>query len=74
MNLRNAPTRAMKDWGYGEGYQHAHKFADAITGMECLPASLAGRRYYFPTNRGIEKRIAERLEEIRQAKAERRES
>jgi putative ATPase len=71
MNLRNAPTRAMKDWGYGEGYQHAHKFADAITDMECLPASLAGRRYYFPSNRGIEKRIAERLEEIRQAKAER---
>jgi putative ATPase len=71
MNLRNAPTRAMKDWGYGEGYEHAHKFADAITDMECLPPSLAGRRYYFPTGRGIEKRIAERMEEIRQAKAER---
>ena len=61
----------MKEWGYGEGYQHAHKFEDAITDMECLPPSLAGRRYYFPTDRGIEKRIAERLEEIRQAKAER---
>ncbi len=68
MNLRNAPTRSMKEWGYGEGYQHAHKFADAVTDMECLPPSLAGRRYYFPTDRGVEKRIAERLEEIRRLK------
>jgi len=71
MNLRNAVTKHMKAWGYGEGYEHAHKFEDAITDMECLPASLAGRRYYFPTDRGIEKRIAERLEEIRKAKVER---
>jgi putative ATPase len=68
MNLRNAPTRSMKEWGYGEGYQHAHKFEDAIVGMECLPPSLAGRQYYFPTDRGLEKRIAERLEEIRRRK------
>ena len=65
MNLRNAVTRPMKEWGYGEGYQHAHKFEDAMVDMECLPPSLAGRRYYFPTDRGVEKRIAERLEEIR---------
>jgi putative ATPase len=37
--------------------------------MECLPPSLAGRQYYFPTGRGMEKRIAERLEELRQRKA-----
>jgi putative ATPase len=65
LHLRNAPTRAMKEWGYGEGYRHAHQFRDAVTDMECLPPSLAGRRYYHPTGRGIEKRIAERLEEIR---------
>jgi len=65
MNLRNAPTRLMKEWGYSQGYQHAHQFADAMVDMECLPPSLAGRRYYFPTDRGVEKRIAERLEEIR---------
>jgi replication-associated recombination protein RarA len=41
----------MKEWGYGEGYQHAHKFEDAMVDMECLPPSLAGR-YYFPTDRG----------------------
>ena len=65
LHLRNAVTPAMKQWGYGEGYQHAHKFEDAITGMECLPPSLAGRRYYLPTDRGAEKRIGERLEEVR---------
>jgi putative ATPase len=65
LHLRNAPTRHMKEWGYGTGYQHAHNFADAITGMECLPPSLAGTRFYEPSDRGIEKRIAERLEEIR---------
>jgi putative ATPase len=68
MNLRNAVTRYMKEWGYSEGYQHAHNFQDAITDMECLPPSLAGRRYYFPTDRGVEKRIGERLEEIRRRK------
>jgi putative ATPase len=68
LHLRNAPTRPMKEWGYGEGYRHAHNFEDAITDMQCLPPSLAGRRFYEPTNRGIEKRISERLEEIRKAR------
>jgi len=72
MNLRNAPTRDMKAWGYGEGYQHAHHFEEALTDMECLPPSLAGRQYYFPTDRGVEKRIAERLEEIRKFKESRK--
>jgi putative ATPase len=65
MNLRNAVTGAMKEWGYGEGYQHAHKFQDAVVDMDCLPPSLTGRRYYHPTERGVEKRIGERMEEIR---------
>jgi putative ATPase len=65
MNLRNAPTRLMKEWGYSQGYQHAHNFEDAIVNMGCLPPSLAGRRYYHPSDRGMEKRIGERLEEIR---------
>ena len=68
MNLRNAPTPSMKAWGYGAGYQHAHQFEDALVDMECLPPALAGRRYYLPTERGWEKRIAERLEEIRARK------
>jgi putative ATPase len=65
MHLRNAPTRAMKEWGYSAGYQHAHNFDDALNTMQCLPESLAGRKWYEPTDRGVEKRIRERLEEIR---------
>jgi putative ATPase len=65
MHLRNAPTKAMKDWGYGSGYQHAHEFDDALNHMDCLPESLAGRRWYYPIGRGVEKRIQERLDEIR---------
>jgi putative ATPase len=67
-HLRNAVTGAMKQWGYGAGYQHAHKFEDALPEMECLPESLAGTRFYEPTNRGAEQRIAERLEAIRARK------
>ncbi len=68
LHLRNPVTRSMKEWGYGHGYQHAHEFDDAITLMECLPPALAGTRFYAPTNRGLEKRIGERLEEIRKAR------
>jgi putative ATPase len=65
LHLRNPVTSSMKEWGYGEGYQHAHQLEGALTQMPCLPPSLAGKRFYSPTGRGIEKRIAERLEEIR---------
>jgi putative ATPase len=65
LHLRNPVTRHMKEWGYGEGYQHAHQFKNAVTAMECLPPSLVGTRFYFPTDRGLEKRVAERLQELR---------
>ncbi len=64
MALRNAPTRAMKDWGYGANYQHAHQHPDGLTDMECLPAELAGTTYYNPSPRGAEARIAERAREL----------
>jgi len=64
LQLRNPVTGSMKEWGYGKGYKHAHQFESAMTDMQCLPDSLAGRRYYHPTGRGIEERIARRLEEI----------
>ncbi len=73
MHLRNAPTKLMKEFGYAEGYQHAHQFQGGVGGMECLPPSLAGKRYYVPTDRGVEKRIGERLEEIRRAREQARE-
>jgi putative ATPase len=68
MQLRNAPTRLMKQFGYGSGYQHAHQFEDAVNTMECLPESLKGTRFYEPTDRGMELRIAARLEELRKKK------
>ncbi len=68
MHLRNAPTKHMKQWGYGEGYRHAHAYGGAVTGMECLPEGLAGTKFYEPTDRGVEPRIAEKLSAIREAK------
>ncbi|MEZ5404402.1 MAG: replication-associated recombination protein A [Bryobacteraceae bacterium] len=72
MHLRNAPTRAMKGWGYGSGYQHAHQYEDAISDMECLPEGLRGARFYHPTARGVEAKITERMDAIARAKAARR--
>jgi len=54
----------MKAWGYGKGYEYAHDSEDKIAGMECLPERLRGRRYYFPTEEGFEKRMGERIEQI----------
>jgi putative ATPase len=68
LHLRNAPTSLMKDLGYGKGYQYAHDTKDKVTDMQCLPDSLRGRVYYRPTNEGVEKRIRERLEEIKRLK------
>jgi putative ATPase len=68
LHLRNAPTGLMKNLGYGKGYQYAHDLDEKVADMECLPDNLKGRRYYHPTEEGIEKRIKAHLEEIRQAK------
>ncbi len=65
MNLRNAATKAMKQWGYGEGYQHAHQFEGGLNNMECLPEHLRDRTFYEPTDRGAEQRITQRLAELR---------
>ena len=72
MQLRNASTKAMKQWGYGAGYQHAHENQAGLTGMECLPEALTGTRFYEPSTRGTEARIKERLDEIRRWVAEQR--
>ena len=65
LHLRNAPTGLMKGLGYGAGYQYAHDLDAKVADMQCLPDNLKNRRYYFPTQEGIEKRIRERMEEIR---------
>jgi putative ATPase len=63
--IRNAPTGLMKDLGYGRGYHYAHDEKEGVSGMDCLPDALAGRRYYCPTDRGREKDLAARLEAAR---------
>lgn len=69
LHLRNAPTRLMKDIGYGSGYQYAHDFEEGTTPMPSLPESLAGRRFYEPESAGFEKEIRERIERIMKARA-----
>jgi putative ATPase len=65
LHLRNAPTKLMKDVGYGDGYRYAHDEAEGVAAMSCLPEHLEGRRYYEPTDRGIEARIKDALERAR---------
>jgi putative ATPase len=72
--LRNAPTRLMKSLDYGKGYQYAHDVEGRVADMECLPPSLVGRQYYAPTDEGRERALAQRMEEIRRIRAEKRNS
>ena len=65
LHLRNAVTGLMREEGYGEGYKYAHDEPDKVADMTCLPESLAGRRYYQPTDQGFEQRLRARMEEIR---------
>ncbi|MGA3208693.1 MAG: replication-associated recombination protein A [Syntrophales bacterium] len=65
LHIRNAPTRLMKDIGYGKGYQYAHDFEDAYTPQDYLPDELMGEVYYRPTARGYEKVIKDRIEKWR---------
>src|SRR5579872_2499100 len=65
LHLRNAPTGLMKNLGYGQGYQYAHDLENKVADMQCLPDNLKDRRYYHPTNEGLEKRVRQRMEEIR---------
>ena len=69
-HIRNAPTRLMKEIGYGDGYQYAHDFQDAFVAQEHLPEPLQNKRFYLPSNRGYEKTIRERMEYWRKQKAE----
>jgi putative ATPase len=68
LHLRNAPTPLMKGLGYGKDYQYAHDTEAKVADMQCLPDSLRERVYYRPTHEGVEKRIRERLEEIKRLK------
>jgi putative ATPase len=70
LRLRNAPTAAMKSWGYGEGYRYPHDESGFSPGETYLPDELVGRRYYRPTRHGFEAHIRDRLEGLRTAASE----
>lgn len=71
LHLRNAPTKLMKELDYGKGYQYAHDVEGRVAAMECLPPSLADRRFYQPTSEGRERLLAQRMDEIKRLKTER---
>ena len=68
MHIRNAPTKLMKDLGYGKGYIYAHDMEDKLSTMQCMPDSLLDRKYYLPTEQGQESRVKERMAQIEQWK------
>jgi len=66
MHLRNAPTKLMKDIGYGDGYRYAHNEEDGFANGETyLPKELIGTRFYLPVERGLEIKIAEKMRSLR---------
>jgi putative ATPase len=70
LHKRNAPTKLMKEIGYGEGYRYDHTEGGHAAGQEYLPDALRGARWYEPGTTGYEKTIAERLAWWRQRKSE----
>jgi len=67
-HIRNAPTRLMKDLGYGKGYKYPHDYEHGIVSQSYLPQQLSGRQYYYPTERGFEKNLKKRIEYIKRLK------
>ncbi len=72
LHLRNAPTRLMKDLGYGEGYEYAHDLEEGVADMRCLPESLQRRHYYRPTRRGFEAELDRRMKRVVEEREKRR--
>ena len=71
MHLRNAPTGFMQEQGYGDGYRYAHDESDAFAaGENYFPEALEAREYYHPVDRGLEIKIAQKLEQLRQRNRE----
>ncbi len=66
LHLRNAPTRLMRELGYGRDYLYAHDFDGGIVAQQNLPDNLQGRIYYEPTDRGFEQELSSRLQRIRE--------
>lgn len=73
LHLRNAISGLMRGIGYGAGYEYAHDIESGVSAQEHLPENLAGRRYYEPSGRGFEAKLAERQQRIREIVAAQRE-
>lgn len=73
LHLRNAPTRLMKELGYGKKYRYAHDEPNGYAaGENYFPEPLARRQYYYPVSRGLEVKIAEKLEQLKKWDAEKK--
>ncbi|WP_050727415.1 replication-associated recombination protein A [Vulgatibacter incomptus] len=72
MALRNAPTGLMKDLGYGKGYRYPHDEPGHHVAQDYLPAELAGRLYYDPSDQGWERQIGDRMGQLREKVAKAR--
>ena len=68
LQIRNAPTKLMKELDYGKGYKYAHDYEEKMTSMQCLPDSLVGKEYYKPTEQGMETKYKAKLEQIKEWK------
>lgn len=71
-HIRNAPTSLMKELGYGRDYKYAHDYKEEYVFQEYLPDKLEGHLFYFPSERGYEKTVKERLDKWRKLKNEKR--
>lgn len=70
LHLRNAPTKLMKEIGYGENYEYPHdKTEGFVRGVQYLPDELKGSRFYKPSSHGLEKAISEKLAQVRGEKS-----
>jgi len=70
LHIRNAPTKLMKELGYGRDYKYAHDYEDNFVDQEHMPDRLKGRVYYRPTENGLEAKIKERLDKWRRQRKE----
>ena len=70
LQIRNAPTKLMKELDYGKGYIYAHDTEEKLSSMQCLPDSLVGKEYYTPTEQGLEAKYKTKLEQIKTWKKE----
>ena len=68
LHLRNPVTGLMRELGYGKGYKYAHDFPGHFVEQQNLPDSLQGKRYYSPSDQGLEKEIERRLKAWRERK------